>query len=280
MLKLGSTSIGKAYLGDTEIKKAYLGNVLLLDTTAYTFTDADAEAYSDAIGTLTELQKEYVDDFVIIMKSSGIWAKTGFVAIKKYADASKNAVNIKNTATFGFTYVGGITHGATGATGNGSTGYAYNGYVPSAQQTLTGQHYGVVVASNNTPVALDSLDLGSANGTSQLTAFGTRGPGGTIARMNATVRTVASSDASGTWVVARTTANVRVYKNGTEIINATGGGSLPTFETYYWNINFGGSPYADGYSNQTYSAIFGGTGLNATEAANMTTYINTLLSVF
>lgn len=277
-IKLGTSSIDKLYLGASGISKAYLGSALLYES-AYTFTDADAEAYSDEVGILTDSQKAAFDACVIGLKADGAWTPHDYITIMKLNNSTANAVNLKNPATFDMTWVGGLTHSSSGVTGNGSTGYAYNGYVPSAQQTLTGQHFGVFVDSNNTPASADPTDLGTANSLTQITYLSSKSGGSNLAaRMCATLRTATNASSVGRYIMSRIDANVRVYKNGSQVISGSGSGSLPTVEAYYWNLNFLGSPYADGWSNQTYTVLLGGKGLTAAQAADTDARLATLLA--
>lgn len=114
---------------------------------SYEFVDTDAEAFSDAIGSLNDTQKEAVDDLVVAIKAASLWTKLEAIYPFVGGSASAHKFNLKDPqdtdGAFRGTMNGTITHNANGITGNGSTGYIDTHYNQSTNGAEDDEHVSV-----------------------------------------------------------------------------------------------------------------------------------------
>tara|TARA_R110000744_G_scaffold195512_1_gene314569 strand:+ start:27580 stop:29169 length:1590 start_codon:yes stop_codon:yes gene_type:complete len=104
--------------------------------------DADATAFIDAVGTLTAIETEAVNQFVIDLKAGGVWAKKDAIYPLLGNTATSHKWNLKDPrdldAAFRITWVGALTHGGgyientLGTLGN----YADTHLIPANLNTL------------------------------------------------------------------------------------------------------------------------------------------------
>lgn len=123
--------------------------------------DTDAFAVIQAIGTLTERQKNAIINRITNAKSDGVWSKWiayyGFVG----GTAGSHAINWKNPSSYLITWIGTLTHNATGVKGNGSTGYGDTGISPSVLLNNSSLH--LAAHQTVTKTTLSSYELGCLN---------------------------------------------------------------------------------------------------------------------
>jgi len=101
--------------------------------------DADAQKFIDSTGITDQTQKDAICTLVRELKDSSLWSSMNAIYPFIGGTASSHKWNLKNpqntNAAFRLTFSGGWTHSSTGATPNGSTGYA-NTYL-NALSTLS-----------------------------------------------------------------------------------------------------------------------------------------------
>lgn len=137
----------------------------------YSFTDADAEAFSTAAGLTNDTQKEAVDNLVLDIKAASIWTK--LLAIYPFVggSASTHKWNLKDPqdldASYRLTFGGTVTHSANGITGNGSDGYADTHFNQSTNGAEDNEHVSVYSRTNES-----ASDL--VTGIINASGFGTR----------------------------------------------------------------------------------------------------------
>lgn len=190
--------------------------------------DADATAYINAVisagGSLTTDERNRINTFFVTGKSQGWYSdlKVAYLMRGGVASAHKfNAVNPLDTdAAFRGIFGGGWTHNASGATGNGTTGYLEVPLVPSTGLTAnstawlydsgtSGQYntieIGVSVPSGLNPrIAVSTNYLGISN--SDMYSY-------TTGRV-----LVADNNGLGVYGASRTASNIhKFFHNGTQI---------------------------------------------------------------
>lgn len=137
----------------------------------YTFTDADAEAFSNAIGTLTATQQEAIDDLVLAIKAASIWTKLEVIYPFVGGTASAHKFNLKDPqdtdGAFRGTMNGTITHDSNGVTGNGTTGYIDTHWNQSTDGAEDNEH---VAVYSRTSGSASTIEIGCVDSSS----FGTR----------------------------------------------------------------------------------------------------------
>lgn len=101
--------------------------------------DADAQAFIDAVGSLTTTEEEAINDLVLDMKSASVWSKGHVYYPMVGGTASEHKWNLFDPrdldAAFRGTFGGGWTHNADGAKGNGTTGYIDTHLAPYSAMT-------------------------------------------------------------------------------------------------------------------------------------------------
>ena len=114
-----------------------------------TVSDADAQAFVTAANIQDQVEANAINNLVIGMKADGLWTKMKAVYPFVGGTASTHKWNLKNPldtdAAFRLTFSGGWTHSSTGATPNGTNGYA-NAFV----------NVGTNLAQNSTHVSVYS----------------------------------------------------------------------------------------------------------------------------
>lgn len=242
--------------------------------------DPDAQAFIDAVGTLTLAQQNAINDLVLGFKSNGTWSK--YHAIYPYVGGTANAhkYNLKDPRdlddAFRITWYGSLTHDSNGVTGDGLTGYGDTHYIASNHQTPSYSNSSIYCVSNNTWIASDAKDLGVFQSQNQSQNIVLKNPSNRILYRRDDAQKFVSgiTTAAGFTTVTRNgTTSVNVLKNGVLINTQTNGTpNPPTRSAYLFNTNYNG-PYSNGFSNQTHAFATFGEGLTNLEAVNDYTVI-------
>lgn len=99
-------------------------------------TDPDAQAFITAAAITDPTQQTAIDTLVKGMKADGIWTKMKAIYPFVGGTASSHKFNLKDPrdldAAYRLVFNGGWTHSSTGATPNGTNGYADTKLVPSS----------------------------------------------------------------------------------------------------------------------------------------------------
>jgi len=99
-------------------------------------TDADAQAFITAAAITDATQQSAIDTLVKGLKTDGVWTKMKAIYPFVGGTASTHKYNLKDPrdldAAFRLVFNGGWTHSSTGATPNGTNGYADTKLVPSS----------------------------------------------------------------------------------------------------------------------------------------------------
>jgi hypothetical protein len=124
-------------------KSHSLSNAGLTDIVGLT-TDADAQAFITAAAITDATQQSAIDTLVKGLKTDGIWTKMKAIYPFVGGTASTHKWNLKDPrdldAAFRLVFNGGWTHSSTGATPNGTNGYANTYYNPSLYGQLNSAH--------------------------------------------------------------------------------------------------------------------------------------------
>ena len=189
--------------------------------------DPDAEAFLEDVvaagGTVDSTMSGATDTFYKALKTNNIWSKMIlFYPLIGGTAAAHSIQGIRSSGTtYDLTMVGGMTHGVSGATGNGTNSGMRTRYLANNLPTTRGQGMYIV---NGTARA--QYQMGGGNGTynMQIISYGT-GSGyigfGSFKTYNPTT---VGDRLSGNIVATINGSNqVNAYKNGTQVItNSTG----------------------------------------------------------
>ena len=203
---------------------------------------------------------------------------------------TSGSTSINGNRTSGTTYDlrysgGGFTYSASGVTGNGTSSYANTNYL----NILTLQNnysLGFYQFSSNSPSKTEEVVMGafSVSGNLPNLQIGTNlNPSLYFIRSGANTSPVTASNGGnikGFYALTRTgSTSSSLFRNGntTPILTTTNSytRSVSGINILLWNMNFGGSPYTNGYANQTLNFAFIGKGLTASQTSTLSTIINT-----
>ena len=248
--------------------------------------DSDAQNYIDRVQAhgvvLTSTQQDSINSFFVNAKAESLYTPLYDGGILTFANAAANAESFKGLHDI--TWSGGITHGATGVTGNGTTGYGSLGFATNTL-TLNNSH---VAIYNRTNVALTNVvDIGARSGNTTKIGIFIKTSTNFITDHNSTTAgagrvTVANSDASGFYISSRTSStDLRAYRNGTQIgttaTTTNNGIFTPQTLTIMADNNSGTISL---FSTREYCAWTTGQGLTPAQAATWTILVNNLLKAF
>lgn len=261
-----------------------MGVILSSLRLATTGGDADALAFIAAAGITDPTEQSAITDLVTALKSDGLW--TILVAIYPFVGGSSgsHAVNLKSPGTYDLTWFGGVTHGSTGVSWNGTTGYADTSLVPSAALATSDTHLSYYSRTANTA---NRYDIGCFTGVnyhgvgiacyysfSGYTALSYAYDGGSSTDM-AGLTSAVSTDSAGFFCSSRTsTASHVLSKNGsvgTAITVLTG-----DFPSITDSVKIGGMSHNGTvlwFSNRECAFASVGFGLTNTEAADLYTAV-------
>jgi hypothetical protein len=114
--------------------------------------ERDAWAFLDAAGITSALQQRAIVQLVRDLKKANLWTKMKAVYPFVGGTATTHKWNLKNPqdtdAAFRMLWEGGITHNASGITGNGTTGRGVTYLVPSTAFSAGSAHVSAYVSTN------------------------------------------------------------------------------------------------------------------------------------
>lgn len=263
----------KLYKSPFSFGKGLLLNGKIISSVAPTF-DPDAQAFITAAGITNPTQQSAINTLVIEMKIYGLWTKMKAIYPFIGGTSTAHKFNLKNpldtNAAFRIVFSGGWTHSSGGALPNGVNAIADTYLNENTILTLNNEHISIYLRTNTATLAGDIGAFVSATFQSNiLPRFGDFVYG----RIHATAGPAISNlDSRGFFMANRTNnANVNVYKNTTfTVVSSTVTGKVN--DTFI----FGRRAKTEGlYSDRQIAFSTIGDGLNATEATNLYTVIQT-----
>ncbi len=116
----------------------------------FTQPDADITAFFTATGIDDEAQIFAITYLVTQLKENGLWNKMHAIYPFVGGTAGRHSINLKNPSLYKITWSAtGVTHNATGITGDGITGYGDTGYI-IAPENKDNFHMSAYVRNNVT----------------------------------------------------------------------------------------------------------------------------------
>ena len=194
--------------------------------------DPDAQAFFNAVegagGTLTLTEKSAVNTLVEDLKAEGAW--TNMKALYPLVGGSQASVkfNLKDPqdtdAAFRLTFNGTVTIDSNGISGNNaSSTWVDTKLVPSTVITsATSWQMGVYSRTSNTD---NGCEIGS-DGTNAMAALYLYFNGNYLINFRDAFKTSSSTTTQGLFVAGPNGANVRLFRNGSQIINTAQTGIL------------------------------------------------------
>lgn len=238
--------------------------------------DADAQAFITAAGITDSTQKSAIETLVTDLKGYGIWTKMKAIYPFVGGTATTHKYNLKDPqdtdGAFRLVFNGGWTHSSTGATPNGTNGYADSKFIPGSTYQ-NDNHMSIYLRSNVNETTVDIGAGNSSSGTSFDIESRIAGTGYFLNHRAASYVSFAVSDSRGQWLNTRTSSALQtVYKNGTSQATDTNSGTNQIdYSVYLGSRNYSGSPFT--YSTKQIAFASLGASLNGTEAANFYTAV-------
>ena len=255
---------------------------LIRSYTETTSGDPDANAFISAVGLTDATQKNAINQLVVDLKAYSIWTKMKAIYPFVGGTAATHRWNLKDpraeNAAFYLEFFGGWTHASTGATPNGTTGYADTKLAASAELSLTNSHLSFYSRTNSSD-SNSRVDIGRGAGTagSYINLFTkinnvTNNIGGSMGNKDSVVTN--SNGACYALITAISSTSQTTYKNGVSVATNTASSSGSLAST--GNIFIGSQGDASGaaqFSNKECAFATIGTGLTDQEAANLYTAV-------
>ena len=234
--------------------------------------DPDAQAFITAASITNTTQQNAINTLVVDLKGYGVWSKMKAIYPFVGGTASTHKWNLKDPrdldAAFRLVFNGGWTHSSTGATPNGTNGYANSYFNPFVNLGTNSNSLGYYTGSNLAETFADPINIGSLDlGTS--TFYFLRKTNTTLdTRLNTNLLSVSNSSMRGFFNSSKQSSTVtKVYLNGTSLNSNIGGGTLPPYNVYIGATSTTGIPY--GYVRNDFRLAYMSDGLTDTEASNL-----------
>jgi len=242
-------------------------------------TDSDAQAFITAAAITDATQQSAIDTLVKGLKTDGIWTKMKAIYPFVGGTATTHKYNLKDPrdldAAFRLVFNGGWTHSSTGATPNGTNGYA-DTKLNDSSLTPNSSHMSYYSRTN---ALTSTYDMGIYNGTKgiwyALRQAGTNSfTGGIFQAGTSGEVSVANLDSTGYYVGGKNgNTTVKFYKNGTNVVSIAKADATATNTSIYLaTLNNNGTP-AFGFSTKQTAFSTIGDGLSDTEASNLYTRV-------
>jgi hypothetical protein len=242
-------------------------------------TDPDAQAFITAAAITDATQQDAIDALVVGLKTDGIWSKMKAIYPFVGGTASAHKWNLKDPrdldAAFRLVFNGGWTHSSTGATPNGTNGYA-DTKLNDTSLTPNSSHMSYYSRTN----ALSSTyEIGIYNGTKGIwlglrQSSGSVFTGGIFQAGTSLEASVANLNSTGYYIGGKNgNTTTKFYKNGANVLSIAKADTTATNTTIYLaSLNQNGTP-SFGFSTKQVAFSSIGDGLTDTEAANLYTRV-------
>ena len=252
-------------------------------------TDPDADAYlADVVaagGTTDATIDAAVDTLFVELKAAGVYSKLDILYPFVGSNSASHALNaISGNSAYDITWNGGLTHDASGTTGNGVNGYGNTNYTPSTDSSTNEIGYGIYqsLGADGEKYAFGAYNNGAEpwlnsyrhNTSTNMTCYGYSNG------FNNTPITTVSSE--GHFMVnfsGTSSTGKSLYYNYSDVINGssnTGDPGSPAGRSsipyYIFTLNLGNNPYQ--YGTFYIRSFYHGLTLTPTEALAVDTAIN------
>jgi hypothetical protein len=244
--------------------------------------DADAAAYLGRVllsgGTgITATVSAATNTFFTTLKSTGVYTKLKAMYPFVGGTAASHAINALTSTQYTITWFGGMTHGVSGSTGNGTNGYGKTGYL-NGSWSANSISQGFYQITENTPPSFETIiggfgsapyvQIGTNYTFSSLNRYGIRNGSDTL------YLTGNTGNIDGFYINNRNSSTiVGLYRCDNLVLSGsntytTGAGTLQQF---IFALSENNNPSAGTYANQTLSFAFIGDGFTTQQ---MTDFYN------
>jgi hypothetical protein len=229
--------------------------------------DPDAQAFITAASITDPTQQSAINQLVVDLKGYSLWTKAKMIHPYVGGTSTSTSFNLKNTAQFQISWVGGWTWDANGVKGNGVNSYGNTGFNMTTQITSVNNFSAALYTNQYTA---GGVDFGADNNSNWYLAVKSSIFGTNVGAWTApNVGLFPDTNGLGFYTGVKNSSTVTVYKNGSQVV--TGTVSIGTFyngNVYIGGLNRNGSLLLPTNLRYAFSAIFDAS-LTATEAANL-----------
>ena len=238
-----------------------------------TVSDADAQAFVTNAGIVDQVEANAINNLVIGLKADSLWTK--MKAIYPFVGGTStthkyNLVNPLDTdAAFRLVFSGGWTHSSTGATPNGTNGYADTKLIAQNVLGLNSTSYGVYSRTN---VDRNAPSIGNVTGgASAECSLWLRSGNLTYLRVNnPSASSQANSDSRGLFIANRANSTqINLQIRGTQYTYSNNSNSL------YVNAFHLGGVNPNFFDNKEIAFSFIGDGLTSQNMTDLDTRVTT-----
>ena len=249
---------------------------------------ADAVTYMNAVinagGYLDASMSAATIQLFVDLQSDTSWSRLD--AFYPFMGLSLPAytINGKNPGTHNLTWNGGVSHNASGVTGNDINGFGNTNYNENSHAQLNNLHIGVYCLTNFDEPGYDMGAVSTGVGNDSKTLLGVRDTNNVyasvgISNITAVPAIYGNTDATGHYIISRTgSTSTTLFKNGSSVATdaTVSTGEKGTQNYYILARNNAGT--ADQYTKRQLTFVHLGKGLTTTQASNLSTHINTFLT--
>ena len=238
--------------------------------------DPDAQAFITAAAITDSTQQAAINTLVVDLKGYNVWTKMKVLYPFVGGDATKHSWNLKNTAQFQISWIGGVTHSSNGVQFNGMNSYGNTNFNGAVNTTISNNCVGAYSRTNGLGgFSWGAMGSGNFRGLSLVIKFSDNN---TAYSANDYILGGSGnfvSDTRGFYIVNRESlTSKRLYRNGTSLTSFNPFGVDGTFNGNLFlgarNVN---NSTVDGYDNKQYAFQFMADTLTATEITNLTTAV-------
>jgi hypothetical protein len=235
--------------------------------------DPDAQAFITAAAITDPTQQTAINQLVIDLKGYSIWSKMKALYPFVGGTSTSTSYNLKNTAQFQISWIGGVTSSANGVQFGGVNGYGDTGLNENSVMTLNNEHISVYSRTNSDGLFCD-IGVTQISPASETNIFAKylNGFYPRVHDANAGVSNTISS--LGLFISNRVASNqIRAFQNNVlKTISSTSSG-LKVNRNFFIGAVSSAAGNATLYSNRQLAFSSIGDGLTDTEAANFYTAV-------
>jgi hypothetical protein len=239
-------------------------------------SDSDAQAFLNAAEITSTTEANAINTLVIGMKAQGLWTKMKAVYPMVGGTASAHKFNLKDPrdldAAYRLIFIGGWGHSSLGALPNGVNTYAETKLVPSIRLNTNDHAIFFYTNTNNGPIAVDPLDMGSIeNINSRIFLYSRLDAGFAGAADGNFIQAPYTAPLGCFALVTKQSATVTsLFKNATKIGTVNSGGTPPPlYDLIFGNVRITGTPYGAGWSTNRFAMVGISDGLSDADSVNL-----------
>jgi hypothetical protein len=247
--------------------------------------DSDAAAYLGRVllsgGTLSPTISAATNTFFTTLKSTGVYTRLKAMYPFVGGTAASHAINALTSSQYTITWFGGMSHGVSGATGNGSNAYGRTGYLNGSWSANSISH-GFYQLTENTPLQSAECIMGGFQSAPFVQTHTNLNPNRWAIRngpdLPGAITSANTGNIDGFYINNRNSStNYGLYRCNNLVVSASstytpGPG---TVEQFLFVLSVANAPFNTTYANQTLSFAFIADGLTTLQMTDLYNAVQT-----